>query len=192
MRHLAFTLVAGAALSVYACSAQQVADTLGLGGGSGSDGGAAAEGGADGGTDAAVLGQGCGVERNTSLVLCRATAQCPNVVVDSEAFPDCGYRVRGSAVDLVCACGTSICPMGAYVTCAQAAQLLTSQTETAICQQVAEGKCAEIDSSSSSSSTSSSTSSSSTSSSSGGSGCDKSCLSDCGGGEACASVCGCN
>ncbi len=152
----------------------------GGGGGGAGDGGAA---------DAAVAGQGCGAEKGTGLTLCRATAQCPDVVVDSEAFPDCGFRIRGSAVDLVCACGQSLCPMGAYVTCDQAAKLLVGQTETAICAQVADGRCSEITSSSTSSSSSSTSSSSSSSSS--GSTCDKQCLAECGGGAACASVCGC-
>jgi hypothetical protein len=174
--------------AIAACSAEQVAQALGADPKSADP---ADAGSSDAAADATVQGAGCGVEQNTGLVLCRATAQCPNVVIDSEAFPDCGFRIRGSAVDLVCACGQSLCSMGAYVTCAQAAQLLVSQTEQAVCQQVAEDRCSPIGEPSSSSSSGSGSSSSSSSSSSGGPGCDHGCLSDCGGGAACASVCGC-
>jgi hypothetical protein len=196
MREHAFACVLGVLLVglVVACTAQQVLDGVGIGDGSSQDSGVAVDAGSD--ADAAVLGASCGVENGTGLILCRATDQCPTVVVDAEAFPDCGYRIRGSVVDLVCACGTQLCSMGVYLTCAQAAQLLTSQTEQAVCQQVSENRCTTVDSTSSSSSSSSSTSSSSSSStsssgSSGKAGCDRGCLADCGGGAACASVCGC-
>ncbi len=182
--------------SLIACAALDSLGTGGGGAGSGGEGGVAADGSA---VDATVAGQGCGVERGTGLTLCRSTSVCPNLVVDSEAFPDCGFLIRGAAVDLVCACGESLCSMGAYVTCSQAGQLLTSQTETGVCSQVADGRCTDIaaSTSSSSSSSTSSTSSSSTSSSSssssgsGSSSCDRQCLSECGGGAACAQMCGC-
>jgi hypothetical protein len=136
------------------------------------------------GADAGVVGGGCGVERTTGIQLCVATSQCPNVVVDTQAMPNCGFRVRGAVVDLVCVCGTAICPMGVFSTCAQASALLANQTEQGVCVQVAEGRCMESGAASSSSS--------STSSSGGNPACDRQCMKDCGGGEACASVCNCN
>ena len=136
----------------------------------------------DGGTDAAeagIVGAGCGIESGSGQQLCIATSICPNVVVDTGALPHCGFRVKGAASELVCGCGDSVCSMGAFTTCAQAAALLQSQTEAAVCMQVAEGRCfAGTPSTSSSSGSSKPT-------------CDRSCLQECGQGAGCASICGC-
>ena len=139
-----------------------------------SDGGAAAE--------AGVVGGGCGIEQGSGVELCAATSMCPSVVVDTQAMPTCGFRVRGGAVDLVCACGTAICPMGTFATCAEATQLLTNQTAQGVCIQLAEGRCVE----------SAGSSSSSSSSSGGNPACDRDCMRDCGGGAGCAAVCNCD
>lgn len=139
------------------------------------DGGAAAE--------AGIVGGGCGIEQGSGVELCAATSMCPSVVVDTQAMPTCGFRVRGAAVDLVCACGTAICPMGAFATCAEATQLLTNQTAQGVCIQLAEGRCVE---------SAGSSSSSSSSSSGGNPACDRDCMRDCGGGAACAAVCNCD
>src|SRR5690242_10764305 len=82
-----------------------------------------------GAAEAGVVGGGCGTESKTGVELCIATSKCPSVVVDTQATPSCGFRVRNGIVDLVCACGTSICPMGTFSTCAEAQKLLTEQTE---------------------------------------------------------------
>ncbi len=136
------------------------------------DAGSAGEGG--------IVGGGCGTEQTSGIELCVATSMCPSVVVDIEAMPSCGFRVRGGAVDLVCACGGAICPVGVFSTCAEASQLLASQTQQGVCVQVAEGRCTEP-----------STSSSSSSSGSNGA-CDRDCMKECGGGAGCASVCNCD
>ena len=133
----------------------------------------------------ALTGTACGPEENSGATLCRATSQCPSVAVDPQGLPHCGFRIKGSSSELVCGCGEALCPMGTFTTCAQAAQLITSQTEAQVCQQLAEGRCAPTTGSSSSSSSGSS-------GTSGASGtCDKVCLAECGGGAGCASVCGC-
>ncbi len=134
----------------------------------------------DAGADAgdagpAISGLGCGTEIETGIPLCLATSSCPSVVIDGQAFPTCGFRIRGSIVDLVCACGTHVCAMGAYTTCAQAAQLLTSQTYQSVCAQVNEGRCVEAQPPAG---TSQST-------------CDRNCLKECGGGAGCAALCNC-
>lgn len=140
-----------------------------------SDGGAASE--------PTVVGGGCGVDRTSGAELCAATSRCPDVVVDVDAMPGCGFRIRGSVVDLVCACGTAICPVGLFGTCAEAKELLTNQTQQGVCVQLTEGRCLDP-------------SSTTGSSSSGGGGenpaCDQQCVKDCGGGAACASVCNCD
>jgi hypothetical protein len=152
-----------------------------LGADAGADAAPAPSTGADAG---AVVGGGCGFESNTGAQLCAATSKCPDVVVDTQAMPSCGFRVRGVAVDLVCACGTALCPMGVFATCEEAKQLLASQTEQGVCVQLAEGRCIDT----------ATTSSSSSGSPSGGSNpaCDPQCVRDCGGGAACASVCNCD
>jgi hypothetical protein len=143
---------------------------------------AASDAGAGDGGDSGVLGAGCGIESGSGQQLCVATSLCPNVVVDTEAMPHCGFRIKGSSSELVCGCGDSICSMGAFTTCTQAAALLQSQSEGAVCAQVGEGRCSVGKPS---------TSSSSSSSSSSGSTCDRSCLQECGSGAGCASICGC-
>ncbi|MBX3228994.1 MAG: hypothetical protein KIT84_41315 [Labilithrix sp.] len=144
-------------------------------------------------SDAGYVGGGCGIEQTTGQQLCVATSMCPSLVVDVHAMPHCGFRVRGGAVDLLCACGASLCSMGVFNTCAQAGNLLENQSEAAVCAQVAEGRCLEapvtpnapaeppVETTTSSSSTSGAPDP-----------CDRQCVKDCGGGAACASVCNCN
>ena len=138
---------------------------------------------ADGGIvdTTSVTGATCGIDTQSGETLCRAVSTCPTVVVNSDTFPHCGFRIRGGAVDLVCGCAESICSMGAYSTCAQAASFLATQTEQQVCVQVSEDRCSITRRSSTPS----------TSSSGGNPACDHQCLSECGGGAACASVCGC-
>lgn len=157
-------------------------------GGGGSSETAAAT--ADAGGDAAaaeptVKGAGCGIESGSGAQLCIATSLCPTVVVDTQALPHCGFRIKAGSSELVCGCGESICSMGTFTTCAQAAQLLVTQTESAVCAQVAEERCTTPPPAPAGSSGSSGASSSS------GAPCDKQCLQECGGGGGCASICGC-
>lgn len=180
MRPILFFALA-IAVGLSACGLEQ----LNTGTGTRSGDGGAADGG-DGGADAGIQGAGCGIERQTGITLCAATSMCPNLVIDTQAFPSCGFRIRGGSVDLVCGCGEQICPMGVFATCAQAQQLLTSQTEQQVCAQLGDGRCTDATGSGGSS-----TSSSSGGSSSGGIGCDKQCMQECGGGAGCASVCNC-
>ncbi len=171
-RLLAGPTIALAILLAMGCGIEQLTQ-----GGSGS----AAKAG-DGGSDAAeagIVGAGCGVERGSGQALCMATSLCPKVVVDTQALPHCGFRVKAGASELVCACGESICSMGAFTTCAQAASLLQSQTEAAVCSQVSEGRCFAVTPSGSSGSSGSKPT------------CDHQCLKECGQGAGCASICGC-
>ena len=173
------TLVGLAVSIVVGCGIEQ----LSQGGGTGStSSSSSAEGGADA-AEAGVSGAGCGIESGSGAQLCVATSLCPTVVVDTQALPHCGFRIKAGASELVCACGDQICSMGAFTTCAQAAGLLVSQTEASVCTQVAEGRCSAGSAASSSSGSSGSSSS--------GSSCDKTCLQECGGGGGCASICGC-
>ena len=151
----------------------------------GDPGPAGAEGGAAAAGDGGVQGAGCGVDSLSGANLCIATSLCPNVVVDTQAFPHCGFRIRSGASELICGCGDSICSMGAFTTCAQAVALLKSQTEAAVCSQVGEDRCSR------SAPTAGSSGTSGASGSGGNPNCDKTCLQECGSGAGCASICGC-
>jgi hypothetical protein len=172
---LAWPVFAIATYLAAGCGIEQLTQ----GGSSGSTG-TVADGGGDSGGDAGVTGAGCGIESGSGAQLCVATSLCPNVVVDTQALPHCGFRIKGGSSELVCACGESICAMGAFATCAQAAALLQSQTEASVCTQVADGRCFAGTPSSSGSSGSNTKPT-----------CDRQCLQECGGGGGCASICGC-
>lgn len=169
-------LFAFAACVIVGCGIEQLSQG---GGGSDKSASTAADGGSDAAGDSGIVGGGCGIESGSGTQLCVATSLCPQVAVDTTALPHCGFRIKGSSSELVCACGDQICSMGAFTTCAQAAKLLTSQTEQQVCTQVAEQRC------------SAGVPAAGSSTSSSGSSCDKACLSECGGGGACASICGC-
>lgn len=171
-------LSALAACLLVGCGIEQITPS-----GSSGSSGATGDAGSDAAADSGVTGAGCGVESGSRTQLCVATSACPTIAVDTQALPRCGFRIKGGSTELVCACGDAICSMGAYTTCAQAAALLTSQTEAQVCTQLAEGRC--------SAGVPSTGSSSSSSGSSGSSTCDRACLKDCGGGSGCASICGC-
>lgn len=176
------TCVVIAGMLAFGC--EELGQALGADAGA-DDAGSATTTGADAGT---VVGGNCGVESQTGVQLCAATSKCPNLVVDTQAMPNCGFRVRGVAVDLVCACGTALCPMGVFATCDEAKQLLATQTEQGVCVQVSEGRCMDTATAAPSSSSSSSTSSSGSANPA----CDQQCMKDCGGGAGCASVCNCD
>ena len=182
---LVLPLAASAAALVLGCG---IVDIAPAGGGSKATTAAAAAAG-DGGTDAAVeagvVGANCGIESGSGQQLCQATSICPTLVVDTQAFPHCGFRIKGGATELVCACGQLLCSMGTYTTCTQAAALLKTQTEQQVCTQLAEDRC-------SAGTAAPSSGGSGTSGSSGAKGtCDHTCLAECGGGGGCASICGC-
>lgn len=172
--------IAPATAAIFAACITAGCAQLTQGGDAGSETATATDGGGAAAADAGVVGAGCGVEDLSGAQLCIATTLCPTVVVDSQAFPHCGFRIKGGSSELVCGCGDSICSMGAFTTCAQAAQLLVSQTEGSVCTQVFEGRCTAAVPAAAPSSGSSS-----------GSTCNRECLKDCGGAGGCASICGC-
>ncbi len=123
--------------------------------------------------EAGVVGAACGATGPNQL--CRVTSVCPKVVVDAERFPNCGFRIRGSVVDIQCVCfGESLCPLGTPSTCAEATQLLANQSEAAACSQVMEGRCIALPVAPAKPST-----------------CDKVCAADCRGDTTCRQSCGC-
>lgn len=173
---LPFGVAAAVAVTALVLACAQPNDGLGVG----ADGGATTSSDA-GGDGPKVTGTQCGQLPDGQL--CRTTTWCPSVKVDPSRFPNCGFRIRGSAVDLQCVCnGEWLCPMGTPSTCAQAAQLVSSQNELIVCAQISEDRCASLR-----------TTAGSTSSSGGGTpDCDKMCLSTCDPGDSgCRKLCGC-
>ena len=128
----------------------------------------------DAGADAGIEGADCIPLGGATL--CTATSMCPELVVDHDLFPNCGFRIRGGAVDIQCACDDALCPLGTPTTCAEAAQLLESQSELSVCAQAADGRCTAVKASSAS--TQSTT-------------CDPSCRAECGNDPTCLKLCGC-
>jgi hypothetical protein len=183
-------MAAAAAGLILGCG---LVDITPSGGGTATSAGTAADGGTDASVESGVVGANCGIESGSGQQLCQATSLCPTLVVDTTAMPHCGFRIKSGATELVCACGEMICSMGAYTTCTQAANLLATQSEQQVCTQLAEDRCSPGTApppDGSGSSGSSGTSGSSGSSGGGGT-CDHQCLSECGGGGGCASICGC-
>src|SRR5262245_42088747 len=58
-----------------------------------------------------VVGLECGPDPDTGVTLCIGISVCPDIVVDQDLYPGCGFRVHdGTGVlDLECACYGQIC-----------------------------------------------------------------------------------
>lgn len=94
-------------------------------------------------TSADVAGIECGVDPDTGITLCVGIASCPDVPVDQDLFPGCGYRIHAdpSVLDLECSCYGQICPIGIASNCTQATALMQDQSQYTVCMQVNEGRC---------------------------------------------------
>jgi hypothetical protein len=125
-------------------------------------------------TDAAGTAKGSDcVDFGSGVVLCTSTSLCPTVGVDHDLYPNCGFRIPATSIDLECVCGDSLCPMGSALSCGQAGQLLTAQAEITVCTQASEGRCAKLTTSTPASS------------------CDRSCAAGCVSDPLCLKLCGC-
>jgi hypothetical protein len=139
------------------------------------DAGAAGSDGADASEPEEVTGLDCVTDTTSRVTLCTSISSCDGLAVDHDAFPNCGFRVGGSTIDLQCLCADALCPMGTSLSCAQARQLLADSTETLVCAQQNDGRCAAR----------SVTEPVPTSS------CDRSCAEECVNSPACLELCGC-
>jgi hypothetical protein len=131
--------------------------------------------------DAGAKGVDCITEPETGATICTGISTCPGLAVDHDVFPHCGFRPGGTVLDLECACGAALCPIGVATTCEQAKTFLGNQTEPGVCTQVAEDRCTTK--SPNATNPSPATSAPST--------CDKNCASDCAGSPGCLQLCGC-
>ena len=83
----------------------------------------------------------CGKDPYTGAILCSGVSTCPGLLIDHDVYPDCGFRIHGTAFDLQCACYGGLCPVGSPSTCTDAKALLDAQTEYLVCSQYNEGRC---------------------------------------------------
>jgi hypothetical protein len=155
----------------------------------GSDAGAGAK--IDGSTSPSgtITGTGCWTDPMTGVTLCAGTSECPGIIVNSSVFPECGFYISGTALDLECLCATYLCPMGAAPTCATAASILAGTDEGNVCAEINDNGCAQL--------TVSGSGGTGGSGGSGGSGgmdagsCTMACQSMCAGEPDCLEACGC-
>ena len=144
--------------------------------GGGGTGGTSAAG--TGGASGTPAGIDCGVDPETSATLCLGNTVCPGLLVSTEVYPACGFRVSGTIVDIECSCNGFLCPLGA-TTCADAKAKLADQNYGVVCAQVSGGACAQ------------GTPVGGSSASSSGGTCDTTCRSECAGEPTCIQQCGC-
>jgi hypothetical protein len=95
-------------------------------------------------TAATPSGTNCSEDPSGQVALCQGISICPGVTVDPGAYPNCGFRIDGTALDVECECSDALCPLGTPKTCADVAQLLAAQSGFAVCGQVAEGRCVSL------------------------------------------------
>jgi len=129
--------------------------------------------------DGGPSGAGCAQDPITKVTLCTAVSACPEIQVDHDLFPNCGFRIRRDGFVLECWCNGYVCPMGTPSNCQQVSDLLSQQTEIGVCTQVEEGRC--VGSAPDAGPTGSTVPI----------GCDRECMKNCGGSEDCQRFCGC-
>jgi hypothetical protein len=145
--------------------------------GTGTGGGQPGDAGSPSGPgDSSPTGMGCVEDPQAQVVLCAQIDTCPNVTVDPEAYPDCGFRVHdGTMLDLECLCDGALCPIGIPSSCDDAKRLLDAQSSLLVCEQLSEGRCVAI---------------AGTDAGLSGSPC-SACAAQCGGTPSCFQACGC-
>jgi hypothetical protein len=126
-------------------------------------------------TPAAATGSGCTSDLGGGTILCTGISLCAGLAVDHDAFPDCGFRINGTAIDLECDCDGQLCTLGVPATCAAAQQILSDETEIVACEAVNNGTCTTLGAADAGTSSS----------------CDLECESQCGGAPSCIQLCGC-
>ncbi len=132
-------------------------------------------------TSSGATGIACVTDPATQITLCNATSLCPTLSVNTQQFPNCGFRTLQPSFDLECICfGNYLCPVGSPVSsCQDVSNLFAGKTLNDICNQVSLGYCTQntgIPNNGTGGSASS---------------CDQSCYSSCVGAPACIVACGC-
>jgi hypothetical protein len=127
----------------------------------GSDDAGAAATGSDAGATAAstaVTGASC-TTITSSISLCQSISSCPSLALNPQVFPECGFRIHGTAVDPECLCDNEyLCPIGHPTTCAEAATDSSGDVNyDSVCQQEVTGGCQDLTGASTGTGSSSST-----------------------------------
>ena len=87
----------------------------------------------------AIVGLACGRDPITRAELCSGINVCPNLLVDPDAFPACGFLP--GTMDLACLCDNQLCTMGKPKSCAEAKFILANANVLIVCAAAAEGTC---------------------------------------------------
>jgi hypothetical protein len=107
---------------------------------------------ADGGTTAATTapaaatGTSC-TQINATTSLCQTISTCPGLTLNAQVFPQCGFRIHGTAIDPECYCQNEyLCPIGSPTTCAEAATESTGDVNyDSVCEEsVQQGRCTDL------------------------------------------------
>jgi hypothetical protein len=151
---------------------------------SGSDAGSSEATSSDGGTSTSTAsttptGTSC-TAITASISLCQTISSCPSLALSTQIFPECGFRINGSAIDPECLCDSEyLCPIGHPATCAEAVTDSSGDVNyDSVCEQEVSGGCTDL--------TAGSTSSSTTTSAA----C-QSCVNACDNVPTCLDACGC-
>ena len=159
------------------CVALAGCSGFGLSTGDGSGGGGSGgTGGSGGSTSASVTGVDCGSDPDTGATLCLGISACPGFLVDTDSFPNCGFRISGSAIDLECLCTGELCSAGA-TTCTAVEQVMKTETYVDVCNTLSDGLCTDV--------------SSGTAPDAAAKACTQNCVSMCAGDPTCIAACSC-
>jgi hypothetical protein len=134
----------------------------------------------------AATGSGCDTTSANGTPLCQAISLCPTLVVDPSVYPDCGFRISGSAIDLECECSGYLCAIGTAESCTDAATLLAQQNSSEVCSHSYEGACIQETATATASDGGTSTTTTGPAST-----CDMTCESTCVSDPNCIQACGC-
>lgn len=88
-----------------------------------------------------ATGIDCITEPTTGATLCTGISTCPDLLVNHDTFPTCGFRPGGTVLDLECSCTTSVCPIGVATSCDDARRLMNGQSQWSVCNQEFDGRC---------------------------------------------------
>lgn len=101
-----------------------------------------------GSTSSTTTAQGASCTQITSSIsLCEYINLCPNLALNTKVFPECGFRIHGTAIDLECLCENEyLCPIGVNTTtCAEATAAAGGDTTyDSVCEQIATGGCTDL------------------------------------------------
>jgi len=128
-------------------------------------------------SSSANTGVDCGTDSESGVSLCLGTTECPDVKLDTDAFPACGFQTTSGTYDIECVCnGNELCPVGVATSCTDVTNLFAQKSLADFCNQ---GACKEVGSNPTMKPTTQSPN------------CDPSCAADCAGAALCIQACGC-